>query len=149
MNVFEKLLNSLKYPSPRDNIINYTILAISIILLFYEYPKDKKLYILLACAIVLQLSTCYVVQCVGISMIYCILFGYLFMKKYSERKTRQQSYRFLGLFIVLLAIVTASWFYSMHHSGVTVIATAIPIFYIIHFIFFGLGAGFSKLKINV
>lgn len=80
-------LNLLFYGNQKNNIVNYLILTISIIILFIEEYDQYRSWFLLFSSILIQIFVCnFVAECYGVSIIYSFILGFLIMKYLIEKK---------------------------------------------------------------
>jgi hypothetical protein len=96
-------LSMFSYRSTKDNIINYLILLISLFLVF-DQKNDIRIFIVLIVSTIIQISLCCVLDCYGVSIIYCFIFGFL-IKSYIDKHDYKKSYYLIGqtLFLLILS----------------------------------------------
>jgi hypothetical protein len=142
-------LNIFDYGTISSNVVNYSILALSLFLAFWQ-NNDKRIYIVVFVSIFIQFLLCScILSCIGISLIYCFIFGYLIKHYRDDNKIKESNY-LIGttvLLILLSGIVAVSTRTTMYGSNSKIIA--ILTFLLDHAIFVGLGACFTIIpKIN-
>lgn len=146
-------LNIFDYGSMSSNFVNYSILAISLFLAFWQ-NTDKRIYIVVFVSIFIQLLLCScIVSCIGISIIYCFIFGYLIKRYRDDNKINKSNYLIAAtiLLILLSSIVLVSSRNNIYgnNSNLNSKIIAILIFLFNHAIFVGLGTCFTFIpKLN-
>lgn len=132
-------LNIFDYGTIPKNIINYSILGLSL-LLAYNSKDDLRIYIVVFVSSFVQILLCScLVSCHGISIIYCFIFGFL-IKSYRDKKDYKTS-NYLILMTTLLILV----------SGITfdIQFTKLLLFIFNHALFIGVGACFAFIPPNI
>jgi len=132
-------LNIFDYGTIPKNIINYSILGLSL-LLAYNSKDDLRIYIVVFVSTFVQILLCScLVSCHGISIFYCFNFGFL-IKSYRDKKDYKTS-NYLILMTTLLILV----------SGITfdIQFTKLLLFIFNHALFIGVGACFTFIPPNI
>ena len=107
-------INKLFYKNLTDNIVNYTILIISIIILFIEEYDQFRAWFLLLTSIFIQIFVCnYLKNCYGISIIYCFILGFLIIKYLTEKKYEKFVITLLSTLTLLFTII----YYFFEYRG--------------------------------
>jgi hypothetical protein len=146
-------LNIFDYGTISSNLLNYSILVLSLFLAFWQ-NNDKRIYIVVFVSIFIQLLLCSCfVSCIGISIIYCFIFGYLIKHYRDNKKIKESNYLIATTvsLIVLSGIVLLSGGTRINsgNSNLNSKITALSVFLLNHAIFVGVGACFTFIpKIN-
>ena len=101
-------INNFFYINSTLNIVNYSVLLLSIIILLLEEYNQDRAWILLFTSIFIQTYLCnYLTNCHGILIIYCFILGFLIMKYLVEKKY----YKFLLSLLLTLFILFIILYY--------------------------------------
>ncbi len=140
--------------SPKDIIINYTLLALNLIIATYPLivlteihgvSNNNIIWKRRLCAFcsfifvsVFQISLCLLIHCSGISIIWCALAGWIWMDYYHQRKHESRQEQQLNYYssnyckihvhqiIVLLVDFIAIMYYLIVMEPITTLAHILP-----------------------
>jgi membrane associated rhomboid family serine protease len=113
------MLEKLVYDSVADNIMQYSVLLASLLVVFMFEFREIAAYVSLIAFIVIQISVWYFLSALGISLIWSGLLGYALMHGYKNHRIPSQSYLAAGIFIIGNL---CSWKYIGASAGLTLFA---------------------------
>jgi hypothetical protein len=136
MNIFNELSVQLHYGKKLPNIVNYTILIVSILLAFLEFYSDYRMYMVLCISTIIQLSVLKYTLHRGISIIYCFLIGFL-IAEYFKQDKKKMIILIVGYIIAM--IVSYITLYTYNQTSFVDFCR----FFVIHCLFVVVGSLFS------
>ena len=140
MKLCTNLLKSLNYGTPESNFVNYYILGLSGYYA-YEKRKDPRIYLVVIISIFIQLGLCgFLLLCRGISIIYCFIFGFLFIT-YMDEKNKKTV--FLSVLFSFLLVISGLTFQVIRTNPMLLLG-----FLLEHALFTGVGVLFALIPIK-